>query len=140
VLREMRHPKQAKCGEPIVLEMKWRNVGSAPCYRPYRVAYRISNKSGYVRILVGAVTVDKWMPGSVETFTEEFFAQPPDLPPGETVEVADRIVLPGDVQAGEYRLAIGVVGEDSTEPIIRLGIKGRSDDGWYPLSQLLVLK
>jgi len=139
-LREIRHPKEAKCGEPIVLEMKWRNVGSAPCYRPYRVAYRISNKSGYARILVGAVTVDKWMPGSVEIFTEEFFAQPPDLPPGETVEVADRIVLPGDMQAGEYRLAIGVVGENSTEPIIRLGIKGRSDDGWYPLSQLLVLK
>ena len=25
------------------LSMKWQNTGSAPCYRPYRLAYRLSN-------------------------------------------------------------------------------------------------
>jgi hypothetical protein len=54
------------------------------------------------------------------------------------VEVSDRIVLPGDTPTGEYHLALGVVGEDSPEPILRLAIKGRADDGWYPLSKVTV--
>ena len=33
-----------------------------------------------------------------------------------------------------YTLSIAVVGRQDTEPIVRLGIKGRREDGWYPLS------
>ncbi len=78
------------------------------------------------------------MPGSVETFTTEFFKEPPDLPPGEIVEAVDRVVLPADIPAGTFGLAIGVVGEETSEPVLRLGIKGRTEDGWYPLSELKV--
>ena len=46
VLKELKHPKQAKPGETIKLAMKWQNTGSAPCYRPYRLAYRLSNDDG----------------------------------------------------------------------------------------------
>ncbi|OHB73865.1 MAG: hypothetical protein A2V70_11430 [Planctomycetes bacterium RBG_13_63_9] len=41
VVRELRHPGQAKLGEKLALSMKWQNVGSAPCYKPYRLAYRL---------------------------------------------------------------------------------------------------
>ncbi|MHC4510053.1 MAG: DUF4832 domain-containing protein [Planctomycetota bacterium] len=138
VLRELSHPERAKAGQPLGLTMKWQNVGSAPCYKPYRVAYRLTDASGYERTLVGNVTVNKWMPGSVETFTEEFMKNPPDLPLGPVVEVIDRVVLPADIPAGTYRLAIGVVAEKSPELVIRLGIKGRTEDGWYPLSEIQV--
>ncbi len=138
VLRELKHPKRARAGEPLVLAMKWQNVGSAPCYRPYRVAYRLTNKSGYTKTLLGTITVEKWMPGSVDTFTPEFFKEPADLPPGELVEVVDRVVLPPDMPAGTFSLAIGVVGEKTPGPVLRLGIKGRADDGWYPLSELKI--
>ena len=140
VLKELKHPARARPGEPVVLTTKWQNVGSAPCYRPYRVAYRLTSKSGYAKTLAGTITVEKWMPGSVEMFTEEFFKEPPDLPPGEVVEAVDRVVLPNDVPAGSLRLAIGVVGEETLEPVLRLGIKGRTDEGWYPLSELKVLE
>ncbi len=136
VLRELKHSKRARAGGPLVLAMKWQNVGSAPCYRPYRVAYRLTNKSGYTKTLIGTLTVEKWMPGSVDTFTPEFFKEPADLPPGEIVEVVDRVVLPVDISAGTFRLAIGVVGEKTSQPVVRLGIKGRAKDGWYPLSEL----
>jgi len=147
VLRELQHPKRARRGEPLVLVMKWQNVGSAPCYRPYRVAYRLTNKSGYTKTLtpplggaglIGTLTVEKWMPGSVDTFTPEFFKEPADLPPGEIVEVVDRVVLPANMPAGTFSLAIGVVGEKTSQPVVRLGIKGRTEDGWYPLSELEV--
>ena len=138
VLRELKHPAVARPGEPFLLTMKWQNIGSAPCYRPYRVAYRLTHDGGYAKTLVGAVTVEKWMPGSVELFTTEFFKEPADLPPGEIAEVVDHVVLPADTPAGVLRLSIGVVAEDSLLPVLRLGITGRSDDGWYPLSELKV--
>ena len=140
VLREIGHSRQVKCGEPLSLDMKWQNVGSAPCYVPYRIAYKLTDGRGSARVLTGSVTVDKWMPGSVEVFTREFLAQPPDLPCGDIVEVVDRIVLPADMPAGRYRLAIGVVGEEILQPTVKLGIKGRTEEGWYPMSGLLVLK
>jgi len=138
VLRQLKHPKQAQPGKPFVLNMKWQNVGSAPCYRPYRLAYRFTDESGYAKTVVGNVTVEKWMPGSVQVFTEEFMKEPPDLPPGKVIEVVDRVTLPRDMPAGTLRLAIGVVGEKTAEPVLQLAIKGRSKDGWYPLSELAV--
>jgi hypothetical protein len=138
VLRQLKHPKQAQPGKPFVLNMKWQNVGSAPCYRPYRLAYRFTDESGYAKTVVGNVTVEKWMPGSVQVFTEEFMKEPPDLPPGKVIEVVDRVMLPRDMPAGTLRLAIGVVGEKTAEPVLQLAIKGRAEDGWYPLSELQV--
>jgi hypothetical protein len=136
VLTEFRHPRQAQAGAVLPIKMKWQNVGSAPCYRPYRLAYRLSNERGYAKILPGTVTVDKWMPGSVEPFTVEFMQEPPDLPRGGVVDVTDHVGLPNDMQSGVYRLAIGIVGKNSTEPVVRLAIGGRADDGWYRLSTL----
>jgi hypothetical protein len=37
-------------------------------------------------------------------------------------------------------LSVGVVGEQTTEPILRLAIKGRADDDWYPLSELVLIE
>ena len=138
VLRELKHPNRVRPGGSLALAMKWQNVGSAPCYRPYRVAYRLTNKRGYAKTLVGKVTVEKWMPGSVETFTPQFLKEPPDLPPGEVARVVDRVDLPTNMPTGTFRLAIGIVEEKTSEPVLQLGIKGRTDDGWYPLSKLEV--
>ena len=140
VLNELKHPKQAKPGETLRLAMKWQNTGSAPCYRPYRLAYRLTDNEGNHQVFVGNVTVEKWLPGEVDLFTEEFYKQPADLPPGEVVDVADSIRLPDNLSPGIYKLSIAVVGENDTEPVVQLGIEGRSDDGWYPLSTLTISK
>jgi len=54
------------------------------------------------------------------------------------ISIVDRIALAEDVRAGEYNLAVGIVSEDSAEPVARLAIKGRSLDGWYPLSRITI--
>jgi hypothetical protein len=108
------------------------------CYRPYRLAYRFTDEDGDHQIFVGNMTVDKWLPGEIELFTEEFFKQPADLPSGEVVNVADTVALPGDLSPGTYKLSVAVVGEEDTEPVVRIGIEGRSKDGWYPLSTLTI--
>ena len=71
-------------------------------------------------------------------FTEEFFREPKDLPPGEVQDVADTLSLPDDLSPGTYTLSMAVVGETDEQPVVRLGIKGRAEDGWYPLSKLTV--
>lgn len=138
VLKELKHPSEAKAGEKLALSMQWQNVGSAPCYRPYRLAYRLSDAHGFQKILVSKVTVNKWLPGSVELFTKEFFRQPADLPPGEIADVQDEIALPGDIPPGRYAFSVAVVGEQDEKPCVRLAIKGRTDEGWYPLSGLSI--
>lgn len=137
VLKELTHPTQILPGDTLQLEMKWQNVGSAPCYRPYRLAYRLTGQ-GAPRLFVSTITVDRWLPGSVELFTDEFFREPPDLPPGQVVDVRDTVPLPADLAPGTYELSLAVVGETDERPVVRLGIKGRADDGWYPLSRITV--
>jgi len=141
VLKQFAHPPQVKAGEKLALAMEWQNVGSAPCYRPYRVAYRLDSGAGSrQRRLVGQVTVNRFLPGSIPLFTEEFFKQPADLPPGEVVAVTDSVALPRDLEPGEYVLSLAVVGQKTDSPAVRLAIQGRADDGWYPLSKVQVTR
>lgn len=140
VLKELTHPAQVRPGEKLDVGMKWQNVGSAPCYRPYRMAIRLTSPAGQPRVFVSDITVDKWLPGSIELFTEEFFKQPQDLPPGEVAQVASTIVLPTDLTLGTYTVSIAVVGEDAEQPRVRLGIQGRAEDGWYPLSSISLVR
>lgn len=137
VLKEIKHP--AKANGTLDVAMKWQNVGSAPCYKPYRVAYRLTNDNGFSKVVVGNVMVNRWLPGSIELFTPEFFKEPKDLPPGEINVVADKSTLPADLPAGKYTLSVAIVDESSL-PVVRLGIKGRAEDGWYPISKVQVVK
>lgn len=138
VLTELKHSPGARPGESLRLAMRWRNVGSAPCYRPYRLAYRLSDEQGFEKTFVGRITVDRWAPGRVEVFTEKFFRSPPDLPPGDAADETDEIFLPENLPAGDYVLSLAVVGLESIEPVVQLGIKGRAPDGWYPLSRVKI--
>ena len=139
VLKELKHPAQVRVGGKLELSMKWQNVGSAPCYsKPYRVAYRISNANADCR-LTSATTVNHWLPGSIEMFTPEFFKMPKDLPPGEINAVAESDFVSADLPVGQYTLSLAVV-DSFHNPVLRLGIKGRADDGWYPLSKIQVIK
>jgi hypothetical protein len=139
VLRELKHDAQAQAAGTFDVAMKWQNVGSAPCYKPYRVAYRLTNDHGFSKVVVGNVTVNRWLPGSIDLFTPEFFKEPKDLPPGEMCSGADKITLPADLPAGKYTLSVAIVNQSSA-PVVKLGIKGRQKDGWYALSEIQVVK
>jgi hypothetical protein len=139
VLKELKHPARAKVGDKVEIAMQWQNTGSAPCYRPYRLAYRLTNKKGESKVIASKIAVNKWLPGSFEFNTEEFLKNPRDLPPGEVVSVTDTLELPKGITGGPYSLAIGVVDEEE-KPVVRLGIKGRTADGWYPLTTLQVMQ
>jgi hypothetical protein len=138
VIKALSHPASAKPGGKLDLAMKWQNMGSAPCYQPYRIAYRLNNSTGFEKTFVSQTAVNQWMPGSIELFTEEFFKQPADLPLGQIYPINDSIDLPADIPFGEYTLSVAVVHMATEEPVIQLAIKNKTQDGWYPLSKLRV--
>jgi hypothetical protein len=140
VLKELQHPSEVRAGTKLDLVMKWQNLGSAPCYKSYRLACRLSNDQGYSKVFVSGITVNRWMPGSIELFTGEFFREPKDLPAGDVANVTDMISLPSDIPTGEFDLSLAVVDESPSSSVVRLGIKGRASDGWYPLSKVRVSK
>jgi hypothetical protein len=137
-LKELTHPVQVSPGETWTLAMKWQNMGSAPCYRPYRVAYRFDDGQGHAKTIVSSIAVNRWLPGSVDVLSRTFLQSPPDLPPGEIYSVSDKIALPKDLPAGTYTLSLAVVDGDPPLPVVRLGIQGRAADGWYPLGKIEV--
>jgi hypothetical protein len=138
VLKGLKHPAHVRAGESLSIRMAWQNVGSAPCYRPYHLAYRLTDAEGNHRSFVSEITVERWLPGSVPLFTPEFLRNPPDLPPGEIVKADDQIEFPPDLPSGDHRLAIGIVDPATQQPVVQLGIEGRTNDGWYPLSEIAV--
>jgi hypothetical protein len=137
VLKELAHPSQARPGETLPIAMKWQNSGSVPCYRPYRLAYRLQNAERGGSVVVSPITVNRWMPSTANVLSKSVLKNVPDLPPGDVADVSDNVRLPPDMSPGNYALAVAVVGEDKV-PVVRLAIEGRSSDGWYVLSQLTV--
>ena len=138
ILKQLKHPRRVRAGQRLSVQMAWQNVGSAPCYRPYHVAYCLSDAQGTDHVFVSQITVERWLPGSVPLFTPEFLRDPPDLPAGEIVQADDQIQLPADLPSGDYRLAIGIVEPSTRQPVVQLGIEGRTESGWYPLSKITV--
>ena len=139
VLRRAEYAAEVRAGRILTLRMQWQNIGSAPCYKPYRLAYRFTGGNAE-EVVLGETTVEGWMPGSVDVTSKDFIESAPDLPPGEVVDVVERIRLPAGLRPGTYTLSVGVVAARPPEPVIQLGIKGRDEKGWYPLSEVAVTR
>ena len=137
-LDELSHPAGCRPNDTIAVSMTWRNVGSAPCYRPYRLAIRLTDHAGRHVVFTTKHTVDAWFPGQVDLFATDYLRAAPDLPPGPPNSLNERLRIPADVAAGPCALAVGVVGIDDETPVVRLAITGRADDGWYPVSTVQV--
>ena len=48
VLRSLTHETRGSAGQPLSLRSRWENVGVAPVYRPWLLAYRLRRDSGEV--------------------------------------------------------------------------------------------
>ena len=137
VLKEMKHDAQVQVGGKLELSMKWQNIGSAPCYKPYRVAYRVSNASGFAKMIVGKLTVNRWLPGSIELFTPEFFKNRRTCRAERSTPFRNVSLSPPICPLGQYTLSVAIV-DASSIPVVRLGDQGTGRDGWYPMSEVQV--
>ncbi len=117
IVRLLEHDRIAAPGSSLMVSIVWENVGVAPPYRDYLLALRLTNdESKETFVLVSGNSVKNWIPG--------------------TIRIYQSFDLPEELQPGNYELAIALVDPDTNKPAIRLAIAGRTEDGWYPLSQL----
>lgn len=137
-LDEFAHPASCRPGDVLSVSMTWRNVGSAPCYRPYRLAIRLTDDAGRHVVFTTNRSITTWYPGSVNLFATDYLRAAPDLPPGPPNAVTENLDVPADIAFGPCTLAVGVVGVDDETPIVRLAMTGRADDGWYPVSTVRI--
>ncbi len=117
VLQEAEVPTKIAAGVPFPIRLKWLNDGVAPVYEPCSVAIALLDSKDHV-------VQKQWLPGSnprswkpddstTETISTTFSAVPPDT----------------------CKLAVGLfLNRQDANPAYRLGIDGRTADGWYVLS------
>jgi len=125
VLRSASHPARAIAGEPLPLECQWDNIGVAPPYRGYVVAWQLRpvargawGEPITIEDPAHPIDVTKWLPGPHDVKLD--------------------LALPADIEPGRYRLAVALIDPFTREPAVRLAIEGRDAQGWYNLSQLEV--
>jgi hypothetical protein len=115
----------------LTMRSTWQNIGSAPCYRPYKVAWRLRG-GGVDKVLVTDTAISKWMPGEIEVFTPEFLKEVPDLPNGPKQSVMH--ALPLNLPDGKYEIMVAVV-DGRSRPVINLAIEEKQPDGWYRIGE-----
>jgi hypothetical protein len=119
VLRRVQHGSAVEAGTSLQVSMDWENVGVAPPYFDYRLAVRLKPvPEGEAVVSVQSTSIRGWLPGSRQLETS--------------------LTVPDTLPTGTYDLAVAVVEPSTRAPAVRLAIAGRTEDGWYLLSQVVV--
>lgn len=113
VLRQMNLPLDVLPGRPFEVKGLVDNVGVAPLYRPYRLAYRFVQGPTVV-IVESAQDIRTWMPG-LNWFSES-------------------LVVPEGLVQGEAQLSVGVIDPVTRRVVVRFAIEETEADGWHPLT------
>jgi hypothetical protein len=116
VLREFSHQAEARAGDRLVLQSSWENVGVAPVYRPWPLAYRLRNEAEQVVAQwTSSANLKQWLPG-------------------ERYWVEDAQVIPEHLPGGVYQVDVAVLDEGGRSALVDLAVAGRRPDRWYRVS------
>jgi Domain of unknown function (DUF4832)/Beta-galactosidase len=119
VLRQMTHATEAKPDRKLSLRSRWENVGVAPIYHDWPLAYRLRSAEDHVVARwASAVHLRQWLPGVQH-------------------EVEDSVTLPEDVPEGSYVLDVAILDQGGHVPFVDLAISGKRQDRWYPISTVI---
>ena len=94
VLLEMTHPTEARPGERLFLQSRWKSAGVDPFYHPWPLAYRLTSRSDQVVAhWVSAANLLRWLPAAPH-------------------EVQDTVAVPTGVPAAIYSLDVAILSKD----------------------------
>ena len=120
VLRHFTHDQEVAPGHALQFTSVWENIGVAPIYHPWPLAYRLrSDRGQIVTQWVSEADLKTWLPGSL-------------------YEVYERRTVPVDVPPGSYDLDVAILDQDRQSAHVYLAIEGGLEDRWYPISRVTV--
>ncbi len=116
-------PTIVKSGETLHIESEWENLGVAPAYRNYIIAFKLipkdrRPKSSIIEDPSYGTDIKKWLPGKHNLNLD--------------------LKIPADIKPGRYNLAVALLDPYTKEVAVKLAIEGRDSEGWYNLSELEV--
>ena len=118
VLRQMMTPAKVRRGGFFWYYLWIENVGVAPLYRPYVLAFRLTQ--GTVReIITSPGDVTQWLPG--DSWLDE------------------KRPLPLAFEPGRVDVAVALVDPVTLQPRVRFAIDGTREDGWHPVTSIEVI-
>jgi len=118
-LRKLTFPAEARPHGQIFFTSWWENQGVAPCYKDFKLAFRLRNAIR-TEILVTDTDIRNWLPGDII--------------------YDDRVFLPYDIPEGTYEFDMALISLDDLKPKVKLAIAGIRDDGWYTMGKISVRK
>jgi Domain of unknown function (DUF4832) len=120
VLRTVSHPAEIKVGQTWTLQTEWENIGVAPVYRPWPLAFRLRNATDdVVAQWTSHADVKQWLPGT-------------------HYQIEDILRIPAQIASGVYQLDVAVLHETGGSALVELAIEGKRADGWYDLSAITI--
>jgi hypothetical protein len=120
VLRRMTHPAYVSPGRTLSLRSLWENIGVAPIYHDWPLAYRLRSTGDHVvSRWVSTANLRRWLPDMQH-------------------EVEDVVTVPEDVPEGSFVLDVAILDQGAQVPFVDLAIEGRRQDKWYPISTLVI--
>ena len=120
VLHQMTHATETRPGGKLSLRSQWENLGVAPIYHEWPLAYRLrSAEDQVVAQWASTAQLRRWLPGAQH-------------------EVGDAVTLPEGILEGSYALDVAILDQRARAPFVDLAISGKRPDRWYPISTVLI--
>jgi hypothetical protein len=120
VIRELQHSTKVRPGGELLVASQWENVGVAPMYHRWPLAYRLRSSSGQI--------VGQW--------TSQ--ADPRQWLPGTPHEARDVVLMASEIPPGTYSLDLAVLDRDGGSAHVALAVEGGRADLWYAVSKIVV--
>jgi hypothetical protein len=120
VLRNIEFEKTVYPGLVSTLELNWENLGIAPPYRDFRVAFRLRDNLGNTHAqYITEQSIKGWLPG--------------------TISIDLEYPIPGEIPEGEYKLELGLVFHSAPDRLVPIANVGKTNDGWYVVGAMEVM-
>jgi len=116
-LRKINYSRAVKPGGALAFDTWWQNIGCAPCYKKYTLAFRLKN-NGKKYVFKTDADITKWLPGDA-LYDNRFY-------------------LPWDMPMGDYQMQAAFLDPQGISPALNLSMEGKQADGWYEIGPVTV--
>lgn len=119
VLKKINFEQTIESGSNLLVTLEWENLGIAPPYRDFRVAFRLRDKGDQMLGMnISLQSIKGWLPGNYQVEIE--------------------YPVPETISAGQYTLELGLVFHNAPDRLIPIAIEGKTLDGWYEVGNLSI--